>query len=115
MPIPRSASMIPALRRSRSASMSSLAQVDLSTLETDVVLVRRVSMFAKLLGQLLTFGEIQDYARKVMHLQPQPATPAEKLQMLFALSQKLMKWFLEDRERVQKRTYGTSGNAYLAC
>ncbi|KAG2790430.1 hypothetical protein PC129_g163 [Phytophthora cactorum] len=82
MPISRSASMVPPLRRSRSASMSSLAQVDLSTLDSDVVL---------------------DYARKVMHLQPQPATSAEKLQMLFALSQKLMKWFLEDRERAQKQ------------
>ncbi|GMF12005.1 unnamed protein product [Phytophthora lilii] len=39
MPIPRSASMMPPLRRSRSASMSSLAQVDLSTLDPDVVLV----------------------------------------------------------------------------
>jgi hypothetical protein len=39
MPIPRSASLMPALRRSRSASMSSLAQVDLSTLDSEVVLV----------------------------------------------------------------------------
>ncbi|KAL3660074.1 hypothetical protein V7S43_014996 [Phytophthora oleae] len=74
--------MMPSLRRSRSASMSSLAQVDLNTLDPDVVL---------------------DYARKVMNLQPQPAISAEKLQMLFALSQKLMKWFLEDREQLQKQ------------
>ncbi|ETL32281.1 hypothetical protein L916_15119 [Phytophthora nicotianae] len=74
--------------------MTSLAQVDLSTLDTEVVL---------------------DYARKVMLLQPQPATSAEKLQMLFALSQKLVRWFLEDRERVQKQQNCSSPMPSTIC
>ncbi|KAE9140875.1 hypothetical protein PF010_g42 [Phytophthora fragariae] len=82
MPPSRSGSMIPPQRRSRSASMSSLAQVDLNTLDTELVL---------------------DYARKVMHLQLLPATSPEKMEMLFALSQKLLKWLLEDRDQSQKQ------------
>ncbi|KAJ8575102.1 hypothetical protein ON010_g4115 [Phytophthora cinnamomi] len=85
MPPTRSGSMVPPLRRARSASMSSLAQVDLHTLDTELVL---------------------DYARKVMHLQLQPATSSEKMQMLFALSQKLLnafRWLLEERDQSTKR------------
>lgn len=99
MTIPRSASM---LRRSRSASMSSLAQVDLNSLDPDIVLVSIACGLPYQKANDMQM-QMQDYARKVMQLQPQAATSGEKLQMLFALSQKLMKWFLEDRERLQKR------------
>ncbi|GAB9464415.1 hypothetical protein Gpo141_00001846 [Globisporangium polare] len=71
---------------SSSSSMASLLQVDLASLSPDVVV---------------------QYSSKVVHLQLPRAISQEKLQMLFILSQKLLRWYLEERSEMERVNQST--------